>query len=496
MSKEHSAERARLRMPRFAIIGAGAIVTVMAIGAGGYWLGATRTHSAAQAEDGRRILYWYDPMVPDQHFDAPGKSPFMDMQLVPRYADEAPAAAGVRIDPGVAQNLGVRFATVQRSSISRAVTASGVIQFNGRNVAIVQARAGGFVERAHARAIGDVIAAGAPIVDIRIPEWAAAQAEYLAVRSAGADIAAAARHRLIMLGMPEALIARVEQDGAPHPVFTITSPITGAITALDVRQGMTIMPGAPLATISGLSPVWLIASVPQGEAGVARPGGRATATLPAYPGESFSGRIESVLPAADLATRTIEVRVALDNPQGRLRPGMSGEVRIEQANPEPSLVVPLEAVIRTGTRTMVIVANEAGYVPTEVTLGYQTDNNIEIRSGLREGQRVVASGQFLIDSEASLSGALDRLQASSSTPEMAGMLHAGSGRITAISPSGVTLAHGPVASLNWPAMTMQFGLARPQLAQGLRVGDSVAFRFRRDGEAYVVEEMSKTGAAP
>jgi Cu(I)/Ag(I) efflux system membrane fusion protein len=145
---------------------------------------------------------------------------------------------------------------------------------------------------------------------------------------------------------------------------------------------------------------------------------------------------------------------------------------------------------------MVIVANEAGYVPTEVTLGYQTDNNIEIRSGLREGQRVVASGQFLIDSEASLSGALDRLQASSGASETAGMLHTGSGRITAISASSVTLAHGPVASLNWPAMTMQFGLARPQLAQGLRVGDSVAFRFRRDGEAYVVEEMSKTGAAP
>jgi Cu(I)/Ag(I) efflux system membrane fusion protein len=259
---------------------------------------------------------------------------------------------------------------------------------------------------------------------------------------------------------------------------------------------MTIMPGASLATISGLSPVWLVASVPQGDAGVLRPGDRASATLPAYPGETFSGRIESVLPAADAATRTIEVRVALANPQGRLRPGMSGEVRIEQASAEPSLIVPMEAVIRTGTRTMVIVANEAGYVPTEVTLGHQTDNSVEIRSGLREGQRVVASGQFLIDSEASLSGALDRLQASSSAPEAAATLHAGAGRIVALTASSVTLAHGPVASLNWPAMTMQFGLARPALARGLRVGDSVAFRFRQNGGAYVVEEMSKTGAAP
>ncbi|HWA23745.1 MAG TPA: efflux RND transporter periplasmic adaptor subunit [Caulobacterales bacterium] len=490
-------EEPQRRVPRVAVIASGVAIIALVAAGGGYWAGTQRADSpGAQAQSGRRVLYWYDPMVPQQHFDHAGKSPFMDMQLVPRYADEAPVATGVRIDPGVAQNLGVRFATVQRASISRAVTASGVIQFNGRNVANVQARAGGFVERAHARAIGDVIAAGAPIVDIRVPEWAAAQGEYLAVRGAGGDIASAARHRLIMLGMPETLIARIERDGAPYPVFTITSPIAGAITALDVRQGMTVMPGASLATISGISPVWLIASVPQGDAGVARPGGRATATLPAYPGETFSGRIESVLPAADLATRTIEVRVGLDNPQGRLRPGMSGEVRIEQANAEPSLIVPMEAVIRTGTRTMVIVAGESGYVPTEVTLGHQTDNSIEIRSGLREGQRVVASGQFLIDSEASLSGALDRLQASSSGPDAAAMLHTGSGRITAISATSVTLAHGPVASLNWPAMTMQFGLTRPQLAQGLRVGDSIAFRFRQNGGAYVVEEMSKTGAAP
>ncbi|MBI3438369.1 MAG: efflux RND transporter periplasmic adaptor subunit [Proteobacteria bacterium] len=481
---------------RTAVI-AGAVVIAITAAAGGYWAGTQRASTSLSASDqsGRRILYWYDPMLPNERYPGPGKSS-MNMDLVPRYADEAPTDASVRIQPGVVQNLGIRTVIVQRAVMARSATAAGVIQFNGRNIAIVQARASGFVEHAHARAIGDVIAAGSPIVDIRIPEWTAAQAEYLSVRSLGGDIAGAARRRLVMLGMPASLIDRVERDGAPHPVFTVTSPITGAITSLDVRQGMTIMVGAPLATISGLSPVWLVASVPQSDAGVARPGGRAVATLAAYPGETFSGRIESVLPTADAATRTIEVRIALSNPQGRLRPGMSGQVRIEQANAEPSLVVPMEAVIRTGTRTMVIVANDTGYAPTEVTLGHQSENNVEIRSGLTQGQRVVASGQFLIDSEASLSGALDRLQASSSTPGAAATLHAGAGRITAISRSTVTIADGPVASLNWPAMTMQFSLARAQLAQGLRVGDSVAFRFRQNGQAFVVEEIGKTGAAP
>ncbi len=486
-----------VKTPKIALLVAALAVGAAAIGAGGYWLGASRAPGAIGdgADADRQVLYWYDPMVPDQHFDAPGKSPFMDMQLAPRYADEAAGEAGVRIDASVAQNLGVRLASVERASVARSVTAAGIIAFNERNVAIVQARAGGFVERAHRRAVGDVVRAGAPIVDIRVPEWAAAQAEYLAFRGTGGDLAAAARRRLAMLGMPQSLIERVEQDGAPRPVFTVTAPISGVITALDVRQGMTIIPGAPLATISGISPIWLIASLPQGDSGAARAGGRAIATLPAYPGESFSGRIESVLPAANAATRTIEVRIVLPNPQGRLRPGMSAQVRIEDSEARPVLLVPTEAVIRTGTRTMVIVANDSGYAPTEVQLGRQSGDNIEIRSGLSEGQRVVASGQFLIDSEANLSGALERLQASSAGPDdTAATFHIASGRVTTMSSVGVTIAHGPIASLNWPAMTMQFSFARPELAAGLGVGDSVAFRFRQNGAAYVVEEISKTGS--
>ncbi|MDX2235966.1 MAG: efflux RND transporter periplasmic adaptor subunit, partial [Hyphomonadaceae bacterium] len=455
----------RVQIPRIAIIAAVGTIGALAIGAGGYWLGVSRDAPAA-SQDERRVLYWYDPMVPDQHFDQPGRSPFMDMDLVPRYADEGPAEAGVRIDPGVVQNLGVRLATVESAPVSRTVNAAGVIVFSERAVALVQARAAGFVERAYGRAVGDVISAGAPIVDIRVPEWTAAQAEFLALRSAGGDLAAAARRRLEMLGMPASLIERVERDGAPRPVVTVTAPVAGAITTLDIRNGMTIVQGAPLATINGISPIWLAVSLAQADASIARTGGRVTARVPAYPGESFAGRIESVLPAADAATRTIQVRIALPNPQGRLRPGMTAEVELADSDARPALLVPAEAVIRTGRRTVVIVALDGGrFAPTEVEIGRRSGDRIEVRRGLSEGQRVVASGQFLIDSEASLSGALASLEASSA-PLAAADAHQASGRVTAINGVNITIAHGPVPGLQWPGMTMAFVLEHAALSRG------------------------------
>ncbi len=488
-------EESKLRVPRIAIVASAAAVAALAIGAGGYWLGASRSTPGSQTEDGRRVLYWYDPMVPDQHFDRPGRSPFMDMDLVPRYADEGPAEAGVRIDPGVAQNLGVRLAVVESAPVSRSVTAAGVLAFNERAVAVVQARAAGFVERSYGRAVGDVVAAGTPIVDIRVPEWTAAQAEYLALRGAGGDLAQAARRRLAMLGMPASLIERVEREGAPRPVVTVTAPVAGAITALDIRNGMTIMQGAPLATINGVSPVWLVVSLPQADAGMARSGVRVTADVPAYPGETFAGRIESVLPAADPATRTIEVRIALPNPRGRLRPGMTAEAEISEGDARPALLVPAEAVIQTGRRTVVIVALDNGrFAPTEVALGRRSGDRIEVSRGLSEGQRVVASGQFLIDSEASLTGALERLEASSAAPQAADGAHQATGRITAMSGANITIAHGPVPSLQWPGMTMAFVLERADLGRGLAVGDTVQFRFRQDGSRYIVSEIRKTEA--
>ena len=284
----------------------------------GRWTAKPSAPVAAPAK-GRPALYWYDPMVPQQHFDKPGKSPFMEMQLVPTYAGEPDAPPGVMIDPAKVQNLGVRYAVAHRGDLGQAVTAAGVIDFNQRDVAVVQARTGGFVQRVYARAPGDVISAGAPLADILAPEWGAAQAEFLAVRrTENAPLIAAARQRLALLGMSASVIAEVERTGRPRLTTTLTTPLGGVIRTLSVRSGMTVAAGQTLAEISGLGVVWLNAAVPEAAAGVLRVGQSARVTLAAFPGQTLSGRVATILPEAQGETRTLQVRIELPNPGGRL----------------------------------------------------------------------------------------------------------------------------------------------------------------------------------
>jgi Cu(I)/Ag(I) efflux system membrane fusion protein len=360
----------------------------------------------------RRPLYWYDPMVPNQHFDKPGKSPFMDMQLVPQYADAGGGGEGsVKIDPSIVQNLGVRLTPVERGTLSRPLDAVGSITFNQRNVAIVQARTSGFVARVYARAPGDVIRREAPLADLLVPEWAGAQTEFLALLKSGdRELVDAARQRLLLLGMPAELVASIEASRQPRTTVTVRAPQGGVIESLEVREGMTVASGATLAKINGLATVWLEAALPEAQAELAPVGRSVEAHLTAYPGETFKGRVIAVLPEANTETRTLRVRIELANPNGRLRPGMFAQVRLESGDQTPRLYVASESIIHTGTRTVVVVAGAQGrFVPTEVQTGGDVDGKTIILQGLTEGQKVVASGQFLIDSEASLKGVLARL---------------------------------------------------------------------------------------
>ena len=466
--------------------------------AAGYYLarhGAAPAGRAAASGE-RPVLYWYDPMRPEQHFDKPGKSPFMDMQLLPRYADaEAGAearggeAAAVRVDPGVAQNLGVRYVTVERGPWSQGLDAVGSIVFDQRRVAVVQARAGGFVTGVHARAPGDVLARGAPLVDLLAPDWAGAQAEFIALLKGGdRALIDAARTRLTLLGMPAELIARVEAERQVQTTVTIRAPIAGAIESLDARTGMTVSAGATLAKISGIDPVWLEVAVPEAQGALATVGNSVEARLAAWPAEIFRGRVLAVLPEANAETRTLRLRVELPNRDGRLKPGMFATVHLQAGRPQTVLQVASEAIIRTGTRNVVLVADGNGrYTPTEVRLGSEANGRTVVVEGLEEGQKVVASGQFLIDSEANLEGVLARLQAG------APPLYAATGKVESVAPGEITVAHGPIATLQWPAMTMAFKLARPELAAQLHPGDTIAFRFRQAGDDYVIEDLRRSG---
>ena len=390
-------------------LGVAAAAVAMLGGAGGYLLGSSggaASPAAAATGDDRQVLYWYDPMTPGQKFDKPGKSPFMDMELVPKYAGEgAGGAPGVTVDPSATQNLGLRLAAARQGSLETRLEVTGSIDFNQRDVANVQARAGGFVRRTYRRAPGDVIPAGGPIVDLLIPEWAAAQTEFLSVlRLGNPAFTAAARQRLRLLGMPEATIASVERDGRPRNIVTISAPLGGVIQTLDVRPGMTVAAGQNLAQIVGLGTVWLNAAVPEARAGEIRLGQVATAELTGFPGEQLSGRIIGILPTANPDSRTLTVRIELNNRGGRLRPGMFARVRLGDSA-RSAILVPSEAVIRTGRRTLVMLAEEKGrYRPAEVRVGRESGGQTEILAGLAEGERVVASGQFLLDSEATLTG--------------------------------------------------------------------------------------------
>jgi Cu(I)/Ag(I) efflux system membrane fusion protein len=478
----------------------GAALIALVAGATGYGLGHLgKGPDPTAPAAGRKVLYWYDPMVPAQHFDKPGKSPFMDMQLVPRYANEGQGAtSGVQIDPARLQNLGVRYAVVERAGFADELTAPGVLEFNQRDVAIIQARANGFVQRVYGRAPGDVVRAGSPIADLLVPTWGGAQAEYLAVRRTGdAALEAAARQRLRLLGMPADLIEAVARRGRAQTVVTVASPIGGAIQTLDVREGMSVNMGQTLAQVSGLGSVWLTAAAPEVEAGQIRVGAPARIDLAAFPGEAFTGRIAAILPAAQAESRTLQVRVELPNRGGRLRPGMYGTVHLSGAA-HPALSVPSEAVIRTGKRAMVMLAGAGGrFQPAEVQVGREDGDRTEVLAGLSEGQKVVASGQFLIDSEASLAG----LQAQplgaiapTPSPKAQPALNETSGRVEALTADSITLSHEPVPAIGWPAMTMTFKLGSPVLGKGVKVGDRVAFGFEQRPDGPVVQQLAPAAA--
>ncbi|HSD41333.1 MAG TPA: efflux RND transporter periplasmic adaptor subunit [Burkholderiales bacterium] len=493
-----------------------AVVLAAAGVAGGYWFGMSQgikhvapatpgAGAAPKADDGRKVLYWYDPMYPQQRFDKPGKSPFMDMQLVPKYADESAGEGGVAINPRVAQNLGVRTAAVRTGTLGRKVEAVGTVAWNERGVVVLQSRTAGFVEKLHARAPLDPVAKGAPLVELLVPEWAAAQEEYLALLkselSGTETLRAASRQRLLLLGMSEELIQSVEHDRRVQPRFTLRAPIGGVIAELDVREGMTVMSGATLFRIVDLSTVWVNAEVPESLSAAVRPGTPVEARVAAFPGETFRGRVAAILPELNVETRTVRARIELANPRARLAPGMFASLSFAPSAARPTLLVPSEAVIRTGTRTVVVLADEKGmFRPVDVEAGGESGGDTEIVKGLSAGDRVVLSGQFLIDSEASLRATLTRMQPSESAGAAAAPVHRAEGVMVSGDDSFLTIKHGAIPSAGMGAMTMEFKSPQGGLPAGLKAGDPIRFEFviTREGDYHTtkVEPAGRSGKAP
>ena len=479
---------------------------------GGYWFAAHRmmatpgmtaeTSPTSGTTADKKPLYYYDPMYPQQKFDKPGKSPFMDMMLVPVYGDDGGDTGSVKISSRVVQNLGIRTGEVTQGSLDKKVQVVGAVAYDERAVAVVQARVNGFIEKLYVRAPLDAVAKGQPLAEILAPDWVAAQEEYLALNKspqANDALRQAARQRLILLGMSESTVAAITADGKTRPRITLVAPIVGVVGELTVREGMTVMPGAMLFRINGLSTVWINADVPETQAAWLKPGSTIEATVPAYPGEVYKGRVAALLPDVNAATRTLKARIEVTNPNGRLAPGMFATVAVASSPKQEVLLVPTEAVIQTGKRTVVIAADSGQngkqqFAPIDVEIGAEVNGMTEIKTGLQKGMKVVVSGQFLIDSEASLKATGTRM---SDAPAMAGEMHKGEGRIEKIGPDSVTLSHGPIESMKWGAMTMDFKLPKGAMPAGVAAGTMVDFEFaaRKNGNFEITRITPKAATA-
>ena len=400
------------------VLTASSLVIFLAIIAGAYYLGTQRvadTSSHPQAASAEReVLYWYDPMQPAQHFDKPGKSPFMDMALQPKYADEA-GPAGVRVDSATRQNLGVRTQRVELGRLARGLHVQGAVTWDRRLAYAVSARADAVVDKLYVRAPFEPVAAGQPLAELLAPQWSSAIAEYQALAdarsSAGAGLRDAAHQRLRVLGLSEADIRALGSRGSSGQRIMLRAPANGVVAELDVREGQRVAAGAALMGLNGLDTVWIEAAIPQSDSAGIERDTPAKVLVAALPGETFDGRVEALLPEVDTTTRTQRARVVVDNREHRLVPGMFAELQIDGTAGDAHPLLPEEALIATGDDTRVIVADDDGqFRPVRVRTGRAAGGRIEILDGLEGGERVVTSGQFLLDSEASMSGALQRLQ--------------------------------------------------------------------------------------
>jgi Cu(I)/Ag(I) efflux system membrane fusion protein len=359
--------------------------------------------------------YWYDPMRPKQHFDKPGKSPFMEMQLLPKYPDGTGAASdSIAVDSRIVQNLGLRLAQVEQSSFALVVDAVGIVGVDEHRVEAIQVREPGWVERLDVRAVGDSVRRGQRLAGIYSPDLLATQQELLIARGSNdPKLIEAARQRLALFGLSAAQIARIEKTGQAERTVDYYAPFDGYVMELGVRQGSAVEPGAMLFQLADLGSVWISAEVPEAQAGRVKQGDSISAEVPALPGEHFFGKIDYLYPELSQGTQTLKVRIVVKNPGNHLRPGMFAKAQLRGATRKDVLTVPAEAVIKTGARSVVIVAEDGTHFrPALVRIGAEQGGRSEILEGLTPGQNVVASGQFLIDSEANLRSAFDSLAGS------------------------------------------------------------------------------------
>lgn len=467
------------------------LLSLAAGAAGGVALERARTtdDDGAAGPEGPKVLYWVAPMDPNFRRDEPGKSP-MGMDLVPVYEGEEPAGnpAEVRLSPLEIAAIGVRTAVARVEPVARRIETVGFVGYDEHRTSHIHTRVEGWIDRLSVRAVGDRAARGDLLFTLYAPEITVASSELLrAERRADAAEIARTRLKLRNYGVTDAQIDEMAAAGEPAQFLRVHAPRDGVVTALAAADGMFLKPETRAMTLADLSSVWLLVDVFERDAGlVTETGWRVRARFEHLPGRTFEGEIDYVYPELDARTRTLPVRLRFDNREGLLRPNMFGAATLEPEAAREAVTVPGEAVIRTGRAERVILkTGEGTFLPRLVTTGpggdFGAGGRTEIVQGLAPGEEVVASAQFLIDSESALGAGLARLAPTEAEPAH------GTGVLAAVDAArrSVAIRHREIDALGWPALETRFAARADVALDGLEPGAEVEFSVVRGADGLL-----------
>ena len=492
----------------------GVVIGALVAGGGGYWLGTKDApHGGAEqasaaglpSESGkkeRKLLYYRNPMGLPDTSPTPKKDP-MGMDYLPVYEGEdtsaSDSAGTIKVSTEKVQKLGVRTEAAQLRVLDKVVRAAGRVETDERRLYAISPKFEGYVERLHVNVTGQPVGKGQPLFEVYSPELVSAQREYAiaaqgieALKDAGSaaqagmkQLAESSLARLKNWDISEAQVKALAQSGETRRTLTFRSPVSGIVTEKKALQGMRFMPGEALYQIADLSSVWVVADVFEQDIGFVKTGASAKVRINAYPDKVVEGRIGYVYPTLNADTRTVPVRVELANPGLLLKPAMFAQVELPVSAKGAVVTVPLSAVIDSGTRQVVLVQQGEGrFAPREVKLGARSETHAEILDGIKDGEQVVVAANFLIDAESNLKAALGGLGTDNKAAASTKVGHQASGRIDEIDAKNGTasIEHGPVESLKWPSMTMEFTFANSALLSGLKPGASIDFEFVERGQ--------------
>jgi RND family efflux transporter MFP subunit len=499
-----------------------AAVTAAAGLAGGYWYGTSYAPHVAQTVDApareRKVLFYRNPMGLPDTSPVPKKDS-MGMDYIPVYeGEEQDSGSGVKISPERVQKLGVRTEPAARREIARTVRAVGILEVDERRIFTVAPRFEGWIEALHVNTTGQTVIKGQPLLDVYSPELLSAQREYAIARQgmqSAAEgtpearegmrrLAESTLERLRNWEIPEDQIEKLHQGASGRRVLTLRAPGAGVVLEKPALQGMRFMPGEMLFKIADLSNLWLQADVFEQDLALVKPGMAARIRVDAYPDRTFDGRVSFVYPTVKPETRTAQVRIELANPGLALKPAMYATVELAAGAKKPMLAVPDSAVLDTGTRKVAFVERAAGrFEPREVKTGLKGDQYVELLEGIGEGESVVVAANFLIDAESNLRAALEGFSGGKAAQGAAAppQTHAGRGKVNKVDAQAgmLNLSHGPIPTLSWPAMTMDFRVKDKSLLGNVKPGQEVEIELAQEGPAaFVLTAIRPAGgqAAP